>query len=318
MTSETARARSAGIPAGRAAAQYAALAITWGASFLFVKIGLGGLSPGLVVLGRLVTGAAALAAVSAARKSRLPRAPATWAHLAVVAVLLCDVPFWLLAWAEQHIPSGLASVYNAATPLMTVGWSLALLPADRLTRGRLAGLVTGFCGVVIVLAPWQLGGHRQSLAQLACLAATVSYGAGFTYLRRHVSPRGVPALPAATIQVTIAAVIALVAAPWAAGGTPVRLSPAVVASVVALGALGTGVAYIWNTRIVAAWGAATASTVTYLIPVAGVVLGIVVLSEPVTWNEPAGAVIVILGVLTAQGRLAVIAKTAAPRFSRFR
>jgi drug/metabolite transporter (DMT)-like permease len=294
--------------AGPVAAQYGALAVTWGASFLLIKIGLDGLSPGQVVLGRLATGAVTLAAISAARRSRLPRDLVTWAHLAVVAILLCDVPFLLFAWAEQHIPSSLASIYNAATPLMTVLWGLAVLPGEQPTRARLAGLITGFAGVVLVLGPWHLASRSQSLAQLACLAATACYGAAFTYLRRFVSPRGIAALPAATLQVSLAAVVALVAlAPWTATA-PVRLSPAVAGSVLALGALGTGIAYVWNTGIVASWGATMASTVTYLIPIVGVVLGVVVLSEPLTWNEPAGAVIVILGILTAQNRLARVTR----------
>ena len=286
---------------GRVAAQYAALAVTWGASFLFIKVGLEGLSPGQVVLGRVVAGAVTLALISVARRSGLPRDLATWAHLAVVAVLLCDVPFLLIAWAEQRIGSSLASIYNAATPLMTVLWGLAVLPGERPTRGRLAGLVIGFAGVVLVLSPWRAGGAGQLSAQLACLGAAVCYGAGFAYLRRYLSPRGVSALSAATVQVGLAAVIALAFAPWLAIG-PARISPRVALSVLALGALGTGIAYVWNTGIVASWGATVASTVTYVIPVVGVVLGVLVLSETLSWNEPAGAVIVIVGVLTAQQR----------------
>jgi drug/metabolite transporter (DMT)-like permease len=293
--------------AGPVAAQYGALAVTWGASFLFIKTGLEGLSPGQVVLGRLATGAVTLAVISAARRSRLPGDPVTWAHLAVVAVLLCDVPFLLIAWAEQRIPSSLASIYNAATPLMTVLWGLAVLPGERPTRARLAGLITGFAGVALVLGPWHLASRSQLLAQLACLAATACYGAAFTYLRRYVSPRGIAALPAATLQVSLAAVVALALAPWTATA-PVRLSPAVTGSVLALGALGTGIAYVWNTGIVASWGATIASTVTYLIPIVGVVLGVAVLSEPLTWNEPAGAAIVILGILATQNHPARVAR----------
>jgi drug/metabolite transporter (DMT)-like permease len=287
---------------GRVATQYGALAVTWGASFLFIKVGLDGLSPAQVVLGRVVTGALTLGVISAARRTRLPRDPVLWAHLAVVALLLCDVPFLLYSWAEQHVSSSLASIYNAATPLMTASWGFALLPEERPTRTRLAGLVIGFAGVVLVLGPWHLASGRQALAQLACLGATACYGAGFTYLRRHVSPRGIAALPAATVQVGIAAAIALAVAPWLATA-PVHLSGGVVGSILALGALGTGLAYVWNTDIVAQWGATIAATVTYLIPIVGVILGIAVLSEALTWNEPVGAVIVLLGVLTAQNRL---------------
>lgn len=294
-------------PAGRVAAQYGALAVTWGASFLFIKVALEGQSPAQVVLGRLAAGAVTLAVISVARRSRLPRDPVAWAHLTVVAVLLCDAPFLLFAWAEQRIPSGLASIYNAATPLMTAMWALAALPGERPTRARMAGLVTGFAGVVLVLGPWRLTSSRQLLAQLACLAATACYGAAFTYLRRYVSPRGIAPLPTATLQISLAAMIALALAPWTATGA-IRLSPGITGSVVALGALGTGIAYVWNTSIVASWGATIASTVTYLIPVVGVALGAAVLSETLTWNEPTGAVIVILGILTTQNRLTVVTR----------
>ncbi len=298
--------------AEQVAAQYVALAVTWGASFLLIKVGLEGLSPGQVVLGRLVTGAATLAAVSAARRSRLPRNPAAWAHLAVVAILLCDVPYLLYAWAEQQVPSSLASIYNAATPLMTALCGLAVLPGERPSLARLAGLITGFAGVLLILGPWHLTDRGQVLAQLACLGATACYGAGFSYLRRFVSPRSIPALPAAAVQIGIAAAVALASAPWTAA-SPAHLSPAVVGSVLALGALGTGVAYVWNTNIVASWGATAASTVTYVTPVVGVLLGVTVLFESLTWNEPAGAVIVLLGILAAQDRLIPAARHLFPR-----
>src|SRR5262245_37061851 len=120
--------------------QYVLLALAWGASFLFIKIGLEGLSPGQVVLGRLVAGAATLALLCLMTRRALPSAPVVWAHLTVVAVLLCVAPFLLFAWAEQHISSGLASIYNATTPLMTMVVALALLPQERLSRDRILGL----------------------------------------------------------------------------------------------------------------------------------------------------------------------------------
>ena len=90
--------------------QFVMLALAWGASFLFIKVGLEGLSPPQVVLGRLLAGAAALAAVSLVGRRPLPRELAAWGHLAVVSVLLCVMPFLLFAWAEQHVTSGLASI----------------------------------------------------------------------------------------------------------------------------------------------------------------------------------------------------------------
>lgn len=286
-------------------AQFLTLALAWGASFLFIKIGLRGLSPAQVVLGRLAFGAVALLAVSGVTRTPLPRFGAVWGHLAVVAVLLCVAPFLLFSWAEQTVPSSLASIFNAATPLMTTLASVAVLPEERPTRSRLLGLLAGFGGVVLVLGPWRQAGGGGVLGQAACLGATACYGLGFVYLRRFVAPRGLPSVSVATLQVALGTVIMLVLSPAIATG-PVRLSGAVVASIAALGMAGTGIAYVWNTNVVSAWGAANASAVTYLTPLVGVVLGVLVLSERLHWNEPAGAVLVVLGIAVSQGRIRLL------------
>src|SRR4051794_28352419 len=108
-----------------------------------------------------------------------------------------------------------------------------------------------------------------------------------------------PAVTVATVQVGLGALVLLVAAPFVAA-SPVHLTPRVVVSVLALGALGTGLAYVWLTDIVSGWGATNASTVTYLTPVVGVVLGVVLLGETVTWNQPLGALVVVLGIAVSQ------------------
>jgi drug/metabolite transporter (DMT)-like permease len=284
-------------------AQFLALAVTWGASFLFIKISLEGLSPSQVVLGRLLAGAVALVVITIGTRQATPREAVVWGHLAVVSVLLCVVPFLLFAWAGQHITSGLASIYNATTPLMTVLVALVALPEERPTLTRLAGLLAGFLGVLVVLAPWRGLAGGEALAQAGCLLATASYGISFVYLRRFISLRGLPAVPLATVQVGLGAVLMLLAAPWVAT-QPTQLTARVMLSVLALGVIGTGLAYVWNTNVVAGWGATHASTVTYLTPVVGVALGASILSERVSWNQPLGALVVLLGIVVSQERLA--------------
>lgn len=282
--------------------QYLALAAAWGSSFLFIKIGLEGLSPVQVVIGRMVIGALTLGLMCAITRHRLPAEPVVWAHLTVVTMLLCVIPFTLFAYAEQHVSSALASIYNATTPLMTMGVALVALPQERLTIDRLIGLLTGFAGVLIVLAPWRGLGDAGALAQGACLLATACYGMALVYLRRFVSPRGLAALPVATTQIGLGAVLLLFAAPVVATGT-VAITGRVVVGVVALGAFGTGLAYVWNTNIVASWGATRASSVTYLTPLIGVALGALLLSEKISWNQPLGATVVVAGVIASRGRL---------------
>ena len=150
---------------------------------------------------------------------------------------------------------------------------------------------------MVVLGPWRGFDGGGEAAQGACLLAALSYGFAFVYMRRFVSPRGLPALQVATVQVSLGAMMLLLAAPFIAA-SPVHLSWRILLSVGALGVAGTGLAYVWNTDVVAAWGATNAATVTYLTPVVGVALG-----EAVSWNEPFGALIVIAGIAVGQRRI---------------
>jgi drug/metabolite transporter (DMT)-like permease len=217
-------------------------------------------------------------------------------------VLLCVVPFLLFSWAGQHIPSGLSSIYNATTPLMTMLVTLLALRQEPLGAARAAGLLLGAAGVVVVLAPWNLTATGSGWAQAACLGATFSYGLAFAYTRRFLVGGGHDTPTIAAAQIGTAALIMLALSPVAATGAP-RLDLPVVASITALGVLGTGVAYLWNTSVITHWGATSAATVTYLTPLVGVALGVAVLGESLTWNQPLGALLVILGILTGQGVL---------------
>ncbi len=287
---------------GPIAVRFVLLALVWGASFLLIKVGDSGLTPAQVVFARLAFGALALGIVVAVTRTPLPRDWRLWGHFAALAVTLCVVPFLLFALAEQHVSAGLASILNATTPLMTMLVTVLALPQEKLNTGRVLGLLLGFLGVVTLTGPWQGGGTGSLLAELACLGATLCYGIGFAYLRRFITPRGLPATTVGFGQVLVGTAIMAIALPWTRLPAPHLTVPIVLAMLV-LGGAGTGIAYVWNTKIVAAWGAVNGAAVTYLTPIVGVVLGIVVLHEPLRWNEPVGGVLVILGVLAAHGRL---------------
>jgi len=280
------------------------LALTWGSSFLFIKVGLEGLSPGQVALARMIFGAVTLVAIMLVTRRAWPRDPRIWGHLLVVGALLCSIPFTLFAWAEQFVPSGLASVYNATTPLMALLALPLIFPAERLTLGQRVGVGVGALGIIVIAAPWRYfaaGMTSDALwAQLALLGATACYGIGTVYTRRFVSSSRLDSIQIAAIQIVLGTGLLLLAAPFQAL-TPVDLSWQVVGAMAALGILGTGLAYIWMTRVIRLWGAARASTVTYLTPVVGVALGMLVLGETLHWHEPVGGAVVIVGILLAQG-----------------
>lgn len=291
------------------AVQFILTGLVWGSSFLFMKVALEGISPPQVVWSRLVLGALTLGLFVMLRRDVLPRSVKIWGHMTVLAVSFCVVPFLLFSWAQQHVTSGLASIYNATTPIMTAVMAAVLFRVERLKLVQIAGILIGILGVMVIIAPWQGLDLNQSLiAQFAILGATSCYGFSLAYMRKFVSNSGMSALVFAFLNIGIAATIMVLLTPVLVL-TPVQLDPWIIGSLLLLGCFGTGIAYIWNQNTVRAWGPTRASTVTYMSPVVGVVLGMVVLGESLTWNEPIGALAVFLGILLAQDRLRLARRT---------
>jgi drug/metabolite transporter (DMT)-like permease len=282
--------------------QFGLLALMWGASFLFIKVGVEEIAPIDVAFSRVALGAAVLVGTVAVTRDRLPRGRRLWGHLFVVAVLANSVPFTLLAYAEQHVTSVVAGLWNATTPLLVMLVAILMLPEERPTPRRVAGLVAGFAGVVVVLGPWRGLGGNELAGQLMCLGAAACYGVFFPYARRFLAGEPDSGVSLSAGQM-LCAVLQLGVATAIVGEAPGRVSAEVAGSLLALGALGTGVAYILNFAIVRAAGATTASTVTYVVPVVSTVLGITVLGEGLEWNQPAGAAVVLLSVAASQGLL---------------
>lgn len=278
------------------------LAAIWGLSFVFIKVADEALAPLQVALGRMIFGSLVLIVVLVGRRDRLPRGGAVWWHLGVAGLLFNAVPFSLFAYGEQHVSSVVAGIDNATTPLLTVPFVLLLLPGERPTSERVAGLGVGFLGVLVVLGIWRGIGGPALAGNLACLAAAACYGLAFAYARRFLTGRSESVVSLSTGQLLIGTLELAIVTPFTAAA-PATLPGRVVLSVVLLGAFGTGVAYVLNNTVIRAVGATTASTVTYVVPLFATVAGISVLGESLSWNEPVGALIVIAGVAVAQGRL---------------
>ena len=281
---------------------FIALAAIWGASFLFIKVAIEDLAPIYVAFGRCAIGAVFLLAAVAIRHELLPRDRTLLLHLVVSALLLNSMPFALFAYGEQHASSVLAGIWNATTPLFAVVVAFFALHDERPTPSRLAGLLIGFLGVMVVLGPWHGLGGSATAGQLMFAGAAACYGAGFVYTRRFITKDGTSDLALAAAQITFGTLQLAVLLPFVAAPT-LTLGAETIMSLLALGALGSGVAYVLNFQIIRQAGATTASTVTYLIPLFSTVLGVLVLSESVSWNQPIGALVVLGGIAIAQGRL---------------
>ena len=283
--------------------QFIGMGVIWGASFLFIKIALGGLSFGQVAWTRLILGTLALTIVVLFMRAKLPREPIVYVHFLVIGITFCVIPHLLFSWAEQYVTSGLASIYNATTPIMTAIIAALVFRVEKLVGGQVLGIAIGIIGVIVIIGPWRAAALEGDLAgQLACLGATLCYGFSLSYARKFVSQRPIAGATYAFLNIGMAGVVMALLTPVVALG-PVSLNPAIVASLLTLGILGTGVAYVWNINVLRAWGPTAASTVTYVTPVVGVALGIIVLGETLSWNEPVGALLVLVGILFAQRRI---------------
>jgi drug/metabolite transporter (DMT)-like permease len=297
--------------------KFLALAFIWGSSFLLMKVGLRSLAPLQISGLRILSGAAILMLLLSASGGRLPRDRRIWAHLMVTGFFLGGLPFSLFALGEERVSSALAGIGNSITPVATVVFSLLLLPADRIGSRKILGVLLGFAGVVVITQPWQSQGRPDVLGFGMTLVAGMSYGLGWTYTKRFLGRAdfGGLTLPAAQMLTSAAQMLVVLpiwwltqrthlslAAPWSlhpntSGGS--ALVP--VLAVLALGVIGTGIAMSFQYDVVRAAGPTVGASVTYLIPVVSVALGVLVLGERLQWPQFAGAAVV-LGAAVLIGR----------------
>jgi drug/metabolite transporter (DMT)-like permease len=284
---------------------YIALGIVWGCSFIFIKLGLEFLTPVGVAFGRVSLGAITLLLWAQFKGISLPKGRSMWFHLWVVSLLLNVIPGYLFAVAETEVTSILAGIINAVTPLMTL---LAIMIAFREEKPKsyqVIGLLLGFGGVLTVLGAWQGLGDNPASAVIALLCAVACYGISFPYSRKYVLPKKIKAESLAAGQLIMGA-LTLFPAYLIDGISITNYRPGPVLAMLTLGILGSGFAYIWNFKIMEAAGSAIASTVTYVTPVVAVIVGIIFLGEGVTWYEPVGGLIVLLGAAISQNRIKLL------------
>ncbi len=281
---------------------YIILGIVWGCSFIFIKAGLEFLSPVGVAFVRCALGAVTLYSYTRFKGISLPRDRMALVHIWVVSLLLNVIPGIFYALAETAVTSILAAIMNAVTPLMTVLAILLINREEKPEFHQLLGLLLGFLGVLIVLGAWAGLGDNPLWAILILLFAVACYGVTFPYTRRFVMPLKIQSEAIVATQLICAASTLLPI--YLISGISVTALPITpVISMIALGVFGSGFAYLWNFKIMQLAGSAIASSVTYLTPLVAVIVGVIFLSEKVTWNEPVGALVVLLGAAIAQERI---------------
>jgi len=281
---------------------YIALGFVWGCSFLFIKQGLTFLTPFGVAFGRCALGALTLIIYLKIKNLELPRDPKIWFKLWIVSLLLNSVPGVLFAQAQTEVTSILAGIINATTPLMTLLVMLIVFRDEKVSRNQIFGLIVGAIGIGTVFGIWNGVGQNPIWAIGALLLAVLCYGTSFPYSRKFIIPLQMKSEVLAATQLIMGTVTLL---PFYLydGISSDNYTLAPLLSMLALGVFGSGFAYIWNFKLIKEAGSTIASTVTYVTPLVAVIMGFVFLNEPLTWNEPIGGLVVLLGAAISQNRL---------------
>ena len=272
------------------------LGTIWSASFLWIKIAVAEIGPFTLVGFRVLFGALTAGLATVFARSAWPRDRGTWITYVILGITSVAIPFLLISWGEQTIPSAVASILNASTPLFTIVIAHFLLRDDRMTVQRVIGVLAGFAGVVVLLSKdLQAGAQSSILGQAAVIVASLFYAASSIYARRkteHVPGLVRGAAPLVTASLFMAAVIP-------AAEHPVRLPslPITWVALLWLGALGSGLALILWYYLLHAIGPTRTALVSYIFPLGGVLLGVLFLGETLTWQLFLGAVFIVVSVV---------------------
>lgn len=277
------------------------LSVLWGGSFFFVGVAIHEVPPLTIVFLRVGVAALALLPLVLMRGIAFPSGFAGWKVFLVMSVINNVIPFSLQAGAQYYIPSGLASVLNATTPLFTV-LVMAAFAEERLLPRRIAGVLLGLLGVVILRGQGLDFTSAQSIGMLMCLAATLSYGFSALWAKRHMT--GIPPLGAAAFQMMTSCLLMAVLSftferPWE---LPMPSMSSVLA-IVGTGVLSTAIGFIIFFQIIARSGPSNVMLVTLLVPVSAILLGHFFLGEVIVTREYVGALVIAAALLVMDGRV---------------
>lgn len=277
------------------------LGAIWGTSFLFIKIIVGEVPPMTLVAGRLGMATLAMWTLLQARGEPFPSARRLWKAYAVVGLLNGALPFFLISWGEQYIPSGLAALLQSTTPIFTIIFAHLLTSDDRFTAKKILGILLGFAGVGVLMLPNVHDSARSSLlGQLAIVGSSICYALASIYARKRLHDQ--PPLISAAGQFTMGFAYILPASLLIERPFPLKLSGAAIASWATLALLGTVVAYAIYYTLLQRTSATFTTTVTYLVPINGLILGTLILGEHLSPNLLSSLGLILSGVLLVRAR----------------
>ena len=274
------------------------LVVLWGSAFALTDVALAAFTPLQVVVGRLWIGALVLVAVILFSRHTMPRGAVPWVFIVAMAILGNVLPFFLISWGQQTIPSGLTGILMAVMPLVVLVLAHFLVPGERMNAAKVIGFVMGFTGIVVLTGPAALGsaggGTTELVAQLSVLGGAICYGLNLIVARR--GPTMPPQLTAACVLL-VSAMLASVAMLLSGEAVPGLPPPGPTAALIGLGLLSTGLATVVYYGVVSSAGPTFLSLINYLIPVFAVVAGAAFLGERLAVRSFVALAIILLAIV---------------------
>lgn len=279
------------------------LALCWGPSFLFLKIAVEYVQPFTITMMRVGIGSLLLYTVLKFKKIKFPNLKNVWKKLALIALIQSTIPFTLFAAGEQYVSSSIGAIINGTAPLFTVVIAHFATHDDRMSKSKISGTIIGFFGLFILILPSLFIGKSSAIGILALTIAAIFYSISFVYIRKNIDVNKFPPLTLPTAQLFFSFLYLLPTAlifeqPFSAMQLA---STAAIASILSLGILGTGLAFMTYYKLVKSANATYISMVNYMTPVIGVFLGMMILNEELTWNSYLGCTMILSGVMIANG-----------------
>jgi drug/metabolite transporter (DMT)-like permease len=279
---------------------YFGAGLIWGSSFFFIEFANASLSPIGLAFWRCVLGATTLYIILRIRRINIGKDLRFFLLCFAIGLFNTAIPFVLFAFGGHHVSSAFSGMANAITPIATIIALLTIFRGERVSRNQLIGLLVGILGTLTLIGVWQGIQTDSWIAVVGIVIAATCYGFGGPFIRKYIEPRGQPIEVAAFGQIAAASVWLL----------PVYLTePATTgpftwqstSAILVLGILGTGIAYTMYYPLLKQVGSAVSSTVTLIAPLVAVTLGVVVLGEELSWYEPVGGFLILIGAAIAQG-----------------
>lgn len=284
-------------------APYLLLSLTWGLSFMFIEIALPVFSPFGIAFLRNVLGAIVLWSYLIYKKIQIPRDKSIFGWIFLIGLCSNIIPVVIVPFAQTRVTSSLTGIVNAMSPIFAVIFTLLIFRHEKIKPMQFFGIALAFFGVAVVFGIWNLE-SAPWWAYLFLLIAVTSFGLVAPIIAKFISPKNYPPVALATIQVTIAAIV-LLPSFVLYGFNSYSFSVGPIVAILIIGIFSTGFAFTWNYTIVSRVGSSVAATVNFVTPIVSVIAGVLVLNEPLTWNEPIGGLIVIIGnVITQRSRAA--------------